>query len=346
MKQIIDALRQNKTASSEQLRLLLSNLTQEDREYLYAQAREVTQQVYGNKIFIRGLIELSNYCKNDCFYCGIRNGNKKVERYRLSKEDIMECCEDGYALGFRTFVLQGGEDLYYNDEIMCDIISSIRQSYPDCAITLSLGEKSRDTYQKYFDAGANRYLLRHESSNEEHYNKLHPSSMKLATRKQCLYDLKDIGFQCGSGIMVGSPYQSIDCLIEDIQFLEHLQPAMIGIGPYLPHVDTPFHDQKKGSLVQTLDLLAILRLLHPSALIPSTTALATVASDGRIKGVLAGANVVMPNLSPLSHRKQYSLYNDKACMNAEAKEGLATLRQQMQSIGYCVVEERGDYKDE
>lgn len=345
MKQLIDQLRLNKTLSKEAFFDLLTNLTESDREYLYAQAREVAQSVYGNKIFIRGLIEVSNYCKNDCFYCGIRNGNQNVERYRLHKADIMECCQEGYALGFRTFVLQGGEDLYYNDEIMCDIISTIRKRYPDCAITLSLGEKSKETYQKYYDAGANRYLLRHESSNASHYAKLHPKDMHLATRMQCLYDLKAIGFQCGSGVMVGSPFQKVEHLVEDILFLEKLQPAMIGIGPYLPHKDTPFHDQAKGSLTRTLDLLAILRLAHPSALIPSTTALATIAATGRQKGVLAGANVVMPNLSPLSHRKQYSLYNDKACMHAEAKEGLSILKEQMEQIGYQVVEERGDFKD-
>ncbi len=345
MKQIIDQLRQTRKASKQDLHDLLCKMSEEDREYLYAQARAVAQSVYGNKIFIRGLIELSNYCKNDCFYCGIRNSNKKVERYRLTKEDILECCKDGYELGFRTFVLQGGEDLYYNDEIMCDIIQTMRQLYPDCAITLSLGEKSKETYEKYYQAGANRYLLRHESSDAKHYAKLHPQSMQLQTRIQCLYDLKAIGFQCGSGIMVGSPYQKVEYLVEDILFLEKLQPAMIGIGPYLPHVDTPFHDKEKGSLQQTLDLLAILRLKHPAALIPSTTALATIASSGRQKGVLAGANVVMPNLSPLSHRKQYSLYNDKACMNAEAKEGLALLKKQMAEIGYLVVEERGDVKD-
>lgn len=345
MKQLIDQLRLNKTLSKEAFFDLLTNLTDDDREYLYAQAREVAQSVYGNKIFIRGLIEVSNYCKNDCFYCGIRKGNQNVERYRLYKADIMECCQEGYALGFRTFVLQGGEDLYYNDEIMCDIISSIRKRYPDCAITLSLGEKSKETYQKYYEAGANRYLLRHESGNASHYAKLHPKDMHLETRIQCLYDLKAIGFQCGSGVMVGSPFQKIEHLVEDILFLEKLQPAMIGIGPYLPHKDTPFHDQKKGSLTLTLDLLAILRLAHPAALIPSTTALATIAATGRQKGVLAGANVVMPNLSPLSHRKQYSLYNDKACMNAEAKEGLSILKEQMEQIGYQVVEERGDFKD-
>lgn len=345
-KEIVDRLQAKRAVSDEEYKILLQTKDEKKQAYLHKAAREVCQSIYGNGVFIRGLIEISNYCKNDCYYCGIRRSNHHVSRYHLNKEEILSACKQGYALGFKTFVMQGGEDGSYDDVLMVDIIKSIRTNYPDCAITLSLGEKSKDVYQKYFDAGANRYLLRHESVCENHYAKLHPSNMRIQDRVQCLWDLKEIGFQVGSGIMVGSPYQTLDHIVADIHFLEKLQPQMIGLGPYLPHKDTPFKDEKKGDVEMTINLLAILRLMHPQALIPSTTALATISNDGREKGILAGANVVMPNLSPVEHREAYSLYNNKANMNAEAAESLHLLEARLQAIGYTISYDRGDYKKE
>lgn len=343
--ELIDKLRTQRHLRDDEYAYLLESLTKEEQLYLFQQAQAVALENFGNKIFIRGLIEFSNICKNNCYYCGIRRDNHQVERYRLSKEDVLACCQAGYALGFRTFVLQSGEEDGYRPEVMCDIIQSIRQAYPTCAITLSLGEKTMETYSQYYAAGANRYLLRHETINAQHYASLHPQGMQIENRVQCLHALKAVGFQTGSGIMVGSPKQTTQHLIEDINFLEALQPEMIGVGPYLPHEATPFAKAEKGSLQTTLIFLAIMRLMHPKALLPSTTALATIAADGREQGILAGANVVMPNLSPVGMRKKYQLYNDKACMGDEAAQSLQALNKRLQAIGYEISYERGDFKE-
>ena len=270
---------------------------------LFESADEIRQSVYGKDVYIRGLIEFTNYCKNDCYYCGIRCSNKNAVRYRLTKEDILECCREGYELGFRTFVLQGGEDPYFTDERIVDIVKNIREEFPDCAITLSIGEKQYESYLAYYNSGANRFLLRHETAESDHYNKLHPEYMKLETRKQCLFDLKKIGYQVGSGFMVGSPFQTMDNIISDLEFLHELQPDMIGIGPYIVHKETPFREYESGSVELTLRLIAILRHMFPYALIPATTALGTLHPEGREMGLRAGANVVMPNLSPRAYRK-------------------------------------------
>ena len=340
----IDKLEQGGILTKQEFITLIENRTDELDHYLFAKARKVREQYFGKDIYIRGLVEVSNYCKNDCYYCGIRKSNLQVERYRLTKEQILECCRTGYELGFRTFVLQGGEDGFFTDEKMIDIISAIRKSYPDCAITLSLGEKSFDTYQKYFDAGANRYLLRHETATSEHYTKLHPQNMSLATRKQCLYDLKQIGFQVGCGFMVGSPFQTYENLAEDLLFISELQPQMVGIGPYISHKDTPFKDKKNGSLELALFMLGLIRLMLPKVLLPATTALGSIDATGRESGILAGANVVMPNLSPLNVRNKYLLYDNKISTGDEAAECLHSLERNMESIGYKVVVDRGDYK--
>lgn len=321
-------------------------LTTEDDEViqeLFTRSRKKALQQFGNKIFIRGLIEISNYCWNDCFYCGIRHGNDKVERYRLTKEEVLSCCEQGYELGFRTFVMQGGEDGYWRNERMEDLVSTIRKKYPDCAITLSLGEMTKEMYQKLYDAGANRYLLRHETAEKSHYESLHPSDLSFEKRRECLFRLKEIGFQVGSGFMVGSPYQTLDYLIKDLQFLWELQPHMIGIGPFLSHKDTPFAEKENGSVELTLRMLAILRLMFPKSLLPATTALGTIANDGRERGILAGANVVMPNLSPKKDRKKYMLYDNKIATGEEAAEGLEKLKSRIQAIGYEIVTARGDF---
>lgn len=322
----------------------LKNLIEEGFEGLAEKADQVRRQIYGDEVYIRGLIEFTNYCKNNCYYCGIRRDNRNLNRYRLTKEEILECCKEGYSLGFRTFVLQGGEDPYYTDSVMCDIVSSIREKYEDCAITLSIGEKSRKSYEDYFKAGANRYLLRHETADNEHYHKLHPESMSLENRKKCLFDLKEIGYQVGSGFMVGSPYQTTENLISDIRFLQELEPDMIGIGPYLRHNDTPFADQSDGSFELTLRLISILRLIFPYALIPSTTALGTIHPLGREMGLKAGANVVMPNLSPVSVRKLYSLYDNKICTGDESAQCRSCLERRVTNAGYRIVTAIGNVK--
>lgn len=342
---LIDRLMTTGNLRDEEFKWLLEHHQDEElRKSLAVKAREVSQRYYGNKVYTRGLIEFSNYCRNDCYYCGIRAGNAQVSRYRLTREDILYCCREGYKLGFRTFVLQGGEDMVYQDDEFADIIHTIRVTYPDCAITLSLGERSKEVYQKFFDAGANRYLLRHETANEEHYAKLHPACQSLFERKQCLWNLKEIGYQVGTGIMVGSPYQTYDTIVEDLRFIQELQPQMVGIGPFIPHHETPFKDHKAGSLELTLTLLSILRLMLPSVLLPSTTALGTIHPQGRELGILAGANVVMPNLSPVSVRKDYQLYDNKICTGEEAAECRGCLANRMKRIGYEIVTDRGDYK--
>ncbi len=318
--------------------------TEQYDEQLSKKADSIRRQVYSDKVYIRGLIEFTNYCKNNCFYCGIRNGNKHAERYRLSKEQILACCKEGYSLGFRTFVLQGGEDDYYTDKLVCEIVSDIRKNYPDCAITLSIGEKSYKSYKAFFDAGANRYLLRHETADETHYSKLHPLSMSLKNRKECLFNLKEIGYQVGSGFMVGSPFQTLENIISDLRFLQELEPDMIGIGPYITHAETPFKNFKSGSLKLTLRLISILRLMFPYALIPSTTALGTIDPNGRELGLKAGANVVMPNLSPVSVRKLYDLYENKICTDEEAAQCRGCLQRRVESAGYKIVTDIGNVK--
>lgn len=344
MKQLIDKLYETHQLSLDEYINILNNIDAETSEYLFEKAREVTRNNFGNAIYTRGLIEFTNYCKNNCHYCGIGAGNTNADRYRLTREDILSCCSTGYELGFRTFVLQGGEDNYYSDEDIVDIITAIKQSYPDCAITLSIGEKSYDSYKKYYEAGADRYLLRHETANEEHYKKLHPQNLSLANRKQCLYNLKEIGFQVGTGFMVGSPHQTTQNLAEDLLFIKEFNPQMVGIGPFIPHSETRYAKETAGSLELTLVLIGLIRLLLPNALIPATTALGTINSQGREKGILAGANVVMPNLSPVAVRKKYSLYDNKICTGEEAAECRFCLSNRMKNIGYELVVDRGDYK--
>jgi biotin synthase len=313
-----------------------------EAEALFAEARRVRAEHYGNDVYFRGLIEFTNYCKNDCYYCGIRRGNSRVERYRLSPEEILNCCRLGDILGFRTFVLQGGEDPFFTDDLMADIVSAIRREYPDHAITLSIGEKSRRSYEKFFRAGANRYLLRHETASDAHYRKLHPASMSLAERKQCLWDLKDLGYQVGAGFMVGTPYQTPENLLEDLRFIRELEPQMVGIGPFIPHEDTPFGSFPGGTLALSLKMVALTRLILPKALIPATTALGTISPLGREKGLMAGANVVMPNLSPREVRKLYALYDNKICTGDEAAECRLCMEGRIRNFGFVPNMVRGD----
>jgi biotin synthase len=338
MEELVDKLEALQILEREEFKKVL--LCNDD--YLFERARHVAQKVYGKNIFMRGLIEFTSHCKNNCYYCGLRVENKEAQRYRLSKEQILECCKTGYPLGFRTFVLQGGEDVHYTDEILVDIVSEIKAAYPDCAVTLSIGERSYESYERLFKAGADRYLLRHETANDEHYKILHPNAMSPTNRKKCLYDLKKIGYQVGCGFMVGSPNQRLEHIIDDLFFIKELQPSMAGIGPFIPHSNTPFNSKNAGDVRLTLNILAILRLMQPNLLIPATTALGTLDIRGRERGILAGANVIMPNLSPVEVRKKYLLYDNKICTGEEAAECVSCMQNRIKQIGYEIAVSRGD----
>jgi len=342
---LIETLAENHRLSLADYTYLIENRSKEAAELLANLAVDVRRKIYGNTVFIRGLIEISNICKNDCLYCGIRRSNKSCDRYRLTQEQILSCAEEGYLLGFRTFVLQGGEDGYYTDDVLCGLIGELKRHYPKCAVTLSLGERSCESYKRLYDAGADRYLLRHETADKEHYEKLHPSEMSFEHRIECLHYLKKTGYQTGCGFMVGSPYQTDKMLARDLKFIEEFQPDMCGIGPFIPHKGTPFKEKKAGTIDLTCYLLSIIRLIHPSILLPATTALGTIHSFGRELGIQAGANVVMPNLSPPSVRKKYELYNNKIYTGAESAQALNSLKQRMNAVGYEIVIGRGDRKN-
>jgi len=342
--ELINTLARDHTLELSEYEFLIENYSRDAAELLASLAVKERQAVYGNSVYIRGLIEVSNICKKDCLYCGIRRSNKNCDRYRLTSEEILSCVEIGYPLGFRTFVLQGGEDAYFSDDILCSIITSIKDLHPDCAVTLSLGERSRESYQRLFNAGANRYLLRHETADSQHYGKLHPPGTTLEERMRCLHDLREIGYQTGCGFMVGSPFQTNSCIAADLKFIETFSPDMCGIGPFIPHKDTPFAQYTAGTLDMTCYLLSIVRLIKPNILLPSTTALGTIDPFGREKGILSGANVVMPNLSPLSVRDKYALYNNKLSSGGEDALKKKLLEEKMSSIGYEIVTDRGDIK--
>lgn len=344
MKDLIEKLHQEQNLNAEEFHRLLANRSEETDIYARELANKVRQESYGNKIYVRGLIEFTNYCKNDCYYCGIRCSNQNAQRYRLTEEEILNCCREGYELGFRTFVLQGGEDAFFTDDRIVQLISKIKKEYPDCAVTLSIGEKSEESYRRFREAGADRYLLRHETADPRHYKRLHPISMSCEYRKNCLRTLKKLGFQTGAGFMVGAPLQTIDDLVTDFLFLRELDPEMVGIGPFIAHKDTPYCSEKNGTLEDTLFYLALIRLMLPDALIPATTALGTIHPQGREMGVLSGANVIMPNLSPVSVRGKYKLYDGKICTGDEAAECRTCLERRMEQIGYKIVTDRGDYK--
>lgn len=339
----IDVLASEQDISLSFLKELLSLPKNNAVKYLHAKAREAVEAVYGDKIFLRGLVEITSFCRNNCNYCGIRRSNKTLERYRMSFDQIMSCCQDGYRYGMRTFVLQGGEDMWWTDERLCDLVSQIRATYPDCAITLSMGERPRESYQRLFDAGANRYLLRHETADENHYSYLHPSEMSFQNRMQCLQWLKEIGFQVGCGFMVGSPGQTPQTIHKDLQFIRTFRPQMVGIGPFVATQHTPFAEEPNGSVETTLRLLSIIRLLHPHVLLPSTTALGSLHPLGRELGILAGANVLMPNLSPVENRELYNIYDNKICLGDGIDHCYDCLQTRMESTGRRIVVERGDF---
>ena len=341
---LIAKLAQTHRLELEEYQFLIDHRNEEIAHTLALLARQAAQRVYGNRIFVRGLIEISNICKNDCLYCGIRRSNKACDRYRLTREQILECADEGYELGFRTIVMQGGEDGYFTDDVLCGIVRDIKIRYSDVAVTLSMGERSRESYQRLFDAGADRYLLRHETATKSHYEKLHPAAMSFDNRMQCLQELHEIGYQTGCGFMVGSPFQTSADLAQDLKFIEEFRPEMCGIGPFIPHKDTDFKNEPAGTVELTCYLLSILRLIQPNLLLPATTALGTIDPMGREKGILSSANVVMPNLSPANVREKYMLYDNKLSSGAEAAQNLQDLKDRMAAIGYEVVIDRGDIR--
>ena len=341
---LIDKLEREHSLTLAEYEQLITQRDDEAAALLREKAVKVRKEHYGNSVFIRGLIEISNICKNNCLYCGIRAGNSDCQRYRLTEEEILSCCDEGYTLGFRTFVMQGGEDNHFTDDLLCHIVRRIKVKYPDCAVTLSMGERSRESYERLYEAGADRYLLRHETADPQHYAKLHPKEMSWQNRMDCLRALKDIGFQTGCGFMVGSPYQTNADMARDLKFIEEFQPEMCGIGPFIPHKATVFANEAAGSVELTCYLLSIIRLIRPTILLPATTALGSLDEFGREKGILSGANVVMPNLSPMDNRKKYELYNNKLSTNAESAQAIEELRERIASIGYEIVCARGDAK--
>ena len=344
--ELIDKLHNTRSLTVDEYEYIIENRTVASQKHLKDKAVSVRKEIYGTSVYIRGLIEICNICKNNCFYCGIRGENVNCSRYRLTSDEIFECCEKGHKLGFRTFVLQGGEDCYYTDEVLVPLIKRIKSRFPDCAVTLSLGERPKESYQALYDAGADRYLLRHEAINDALYRKLHPADMSHKRRIQCLNDLKEIGYQVGCGFMVGAPYQTSRHIAEDLKFIEDFKPQMCGIGPFIPHKDTVFKAEKAGSAELTCYLISIIRLINPGVLLPATTALGTISGDGREKGVLSGANVIMPNLSPESVRKKYDIYDNKLSTGAESAEKLNELKIRMNKIGYDIEISRGDAKGE
>ncbi len=344
LRDLTGQLEEKHSLTEKEYAFLIENRDEETARDLASRAVKIRRQIYGNDVFTRGLIEISNICRNNCYYCGIRRDNKNCSRYRLTPEEIFDCAREGYGLGFRTFVLQGGEDAWFTDERLCEIVSRLKDSFPDAAVTLSMGERSRESYQRLAEAGADRYLLRHETADEEHYGRLHPPEMSFRNRMDCLKELRAAGYQVGAGFMVGSPYQTAAHLAEDLKFIETFKPDMCGIGPFIPHHETPFAGFEQGSLELTCFLLSVIRLIHPPVLLPATTALGTIHPTGRELGILAGANVVMPNLSPLGRRKQYELYDGKICTGDESAQCVECLDARMRRIGYRLVKERGDIR--
>ena len=343
--ELIERLAAEHALAADEYAWLVSHLDAETRAALAERAREAREPIYGHEVFVRGLIEFSSYCKNDCLYCGIRASNRECSRYRLSEEQILECADAGYELGFRTFVLQSGEDPHFTDERLCAVVAALKAAHPDCAITLSVGERPRESYAALREAGADRYLLRHETADPAHYASLHPEDMSFERRMACLRDLRELGYTVGCGFMVGSPGQTPETLAADLAFIESFQPEMCGIGPFVPHHATPFAAEPAGTLEQTLGLLSIIRLIKPNVLLPATTALGTIDPRGRELGMEAGANVVMPNLSPTGVRAKYLLYDGKICTGDEAAECRRCLEMRLKSIGYTVVTDRGDPRD-
>jgi biotin synthase len=342
--QLIDTLSETGDLSESDLLYILEHLDVSSYKYLREKADQKRRRYYNDAVFMRGLIEFTNYCAQDCSYCGIRASNTHADRYRLTQEEILSCCVEGYQLGYRTFVLQGGEDPWFTDDRLCAIIEAIKARFTETAITVSVGERSRESYQRIFDAGADRYLLRHETASKQLYESLHPG-MSFEHRIQCLETLKDIGFQVGAGFMVGLPGQTDADLVMDLKFLQRIRPHMIGIGPFIPHSETPLGDSDGGTVEKTLIMVALTRLMIPGALMPATTAMGTLDPLGREKAIKAGANVVMPNLSPTDVRTKYEIYENKICTGDEAAHCRSCIQRRIESAGYTVDMSRGDHHE-
>lgn len=341
MMSLAERLYREKTLPFEELKALVETEDEDVILYLRSRAEEIRDESYGRNVFLRALIEFTNWCKCDCLYCGIRCSNRHAERYRLSPDVILSAVEEGYRLGFRTVVLQGGEDPYFTDERLIPIVREIRSSF-DVRITLSVGERSYESYERLYDAGASRYLLRHESITASHFARLHPPRQTLDGRIKALKDLKDIGYQVGCGFMVGSPFQTSDDITRDLLFIKEFTPHMVGIGPFIAQQDTPFASYPNGSASLTLKLLSIIRIMNPFLLLPATTALATVRGKGEIEGLGYGANVIMPNITPKEERRKYRIYDDKAYGGLEAAENVERLKWEVGRLGYSIPVDYGD----
>lgn len=312
----------------------LLRLLSEGHPDLISSASRIVHEHFNGKVYFRALIEISSYCHNGCYYCGLRVGNPLARRYRMSTDQVLRCCEYAASKGYRTFVLQGGEDPIQNDDWMTELVRRVHAEFPECAITLSVGERSDEAYLRFRDAGVDRYLLRHETASPEHYGRLHPASMSLENRKHCLHTLKRLGYQTGAGMMVGSPHQTLQDLVRDLLFLQELGPHMIGVGPFIPAAGTPFENEKSGSISLTLRVLSILRLMFPYANIPSTTALASLQPDGDLLGLAAGANVIMTDFTPPELRAQYAIYDHKSPSDHDLHR--------YEDAGWVISMERGD----
>ncbi len=343
--QLIDELSERGSLLREQYLFILKNITKDEIGYLFDKGYQKKQNTYGNKVYLRGLIEISNYCKMGCKYCGINYKQDEIERYRLTIEEILACCEEGYNLGYRTFVIQSGEDAYYTDDRLKSLLQSIKTKFDDVRITLSLGERSRDSFQKLYDYGADRYLLRHETASRKLYEHLHPSFMSFDNRRMCLDDLKDIGYQVGGGFMVGSPTQTNEDLVEDLIYLKELDPHMVGIGPYLCHSDTELAGNASGTLDETLVMVSMVRLILPKALLPATTALGSLHPIGREKALKVGANVMMPNISPTNNRSKYEIYQNKICTADTSDKCRNCIEARIVGVGHEIDLGVGDYLD-
>lgn len=313
-------------------------LLNSDGNELFKTADEVRQEFVGDEVHLRGLIEFTNICRQTCKYCGIRRENSKVNRYRLSKDEIISMARHGVRNGFKTLVMQGGEDSFFTKDLICEIIFEIKKM--DVALTLSLGERSFEDYKAFKDAGADRYLLRIETTDKELYKSVHPG-MSFENRKRCLYDLKSLGYETGTGCLIGLPGQTVESLADDILFFKELDADMVGVGPFIPHPETPFAKSSCGSFNLALKVMAITRLLLPNINIPATTAMETLSPNGRLIALQSGANVFMPNITEGVSPSKYEIYPDKSGINGAKNGIIGEINENLKVIGRYVSDTKG-----